>query len=480
MIRKLLFLVFLIIYLTDTQAKLQVQLSYCTFNSPSEGPYIEVYLYFNGDEVKYLKKDGKYYGEVQVNYTFFSADSVKIEKSFIIQSPTSNDTNGIMPNFLNQHKIYLDNGDYDMSISIKDLNSKDAPIETKQRIKILFVIDEMMLSDIEIYKSALPTEKQDMFQKNGFQIIPYTSEIISESIDSFGFYAELYNANKIIGKDSAFLIIYYIEDLNDGQLVPGFRGFTRKNASEVNVIMGKFLVSGLPSGSYRIIIDVMSKDNAKLTSNSISFYKENPTVQKSLVNDVKGTFVEGYTDVDSLANHIAYLQPIAERLEWEFAHNQLLEKDMEMMKKYFLNFWQTRNKLEPDLEWYKYLKQVIICNKNFKTPMRPGYLSDRGFRYLKYGPPNDRYESFDEPLAYPHEVWYYNEVNNQTNRTIIFYNRSQVLNDYEILHSDILGEIYNKDWNLILHRMNPGFYDAENPSYQDYFGDKSRNLMRRN
>jgi GWxTD domain-containing protein len=177
--------------------------------------------------------------------------------------------------------------------------------------------------------------------------------------------------------------------------------------------------------------------------------------------------------MDSLSQHIQYLQPIADQLEWEFAKNQLSSKDFTMMKRFFYNFWEKRNQIEPEYEWMDYLHMVHIVNKNYKTPMRPGYLSDRGYRYLKYGPPTNIYESFDEPQAYPYEIWFYAQVWNQSNKRIIFYNKSMVMNDYTILHSDINGEMYNKDWNMEINRQNPGVIDNERPAYRDHFGGKT-------
>lgn len=461
----------------DSLANIQAQLSYSIFYSPSLGPYIEVYLYFNGDKVNYKQEGAGYYSEISVDYQFITDGQLIKDASFIIKSPIVTDTNKALPNFLNQHRIALPNGEYDMKVILKDMNTDNPELETVERIKINFNDKLLTLSDIEIIQSAEPNTEAGMFQKSGYKILPYTSEIIPNDINQIGFYAELYNADKVIGKDSAFLITYYVEEYEGGKLVSNFRGFSRKKASEVNVIIGKFLVGNLPGGNYNIKIDVMNKNNQLLASKSIAIHKENPPkIQREL--GYAGSFVDRYKSVDSLSRHIDYLQPITDRLEWEFAENQLEAQNFDLMKKYFFNFWEVRNTADPEGEWYAYLKQVHIVNENFNSRIRPGYQSDRGIRYLKYGPPEERFESFDEPSAYPYEIWYYHQVNNQTNKRIIFYNPSMVLNDFVILHSDILGELYNKDWNLILHRMNPGVYDSETPRVPNSFGDRTKDFMR--
>ena len=454
-------------------ANFRVQMSYCTFYSPSSGPYIEVYLSFVTDSIEYVQSNRDYYGEIDVSYFFEEKGrNVKMEQ-FLIQTPFVNDPKQTLPPFVSQHRIFLENGDYTMKISIRDKNNPGKAVETEESISLNYNDNFLKLSDIELFQSSKTSNSESMFQKNGFEIIPYAYDIIPIELNQIGFYVELYNADKLLGKDSAFLITYYLEDYEDGTVVPGFRGFSRKNASEVNIIMGKFLIGNLSGGNYNIRIDVHNKKNELVTYKKVAFHKENPIIKP--LDDYTKTFVERYESADSLSKHIKYLQPIADNLEWEFAENQLRENNLVLMKKYFLNFWQQRDAENPEKAWYDYLHQVHITNENFGTPMREGYLSDRGYRYLKYGPPDDRYESFDEPTAYPYEVWYYTQVKQQKNKMIIFCNKSQVLNDYTILHSDINGEFYNKDWNLELHRMNPGVYDDEDPRFRDHFGSKADN-----
>ncbi|MEQ8324442.1 MAG: GWxTD domain-containing protein [Vicingaceae bacterium] len=465
-----------LIFSLQAFGKLQVQFSYATFYSPKSGPYVETYLYFNGEKINYVEKEGVIVGEIQVNYEFISEGNIVKENSTVVQSPALKNRNSVPPNFFIQHRIPIKNGIYQMKIRLKDLNTEEVELESIQELEINYNNELLILSDIEIIQSANESKEPGMFHKSGFEVIPYTADIVPSEMNDLGFYAELYNADKTIGVDSSFLITYYLEKYETGELVSNFKGFSRKKASQVNVIIGKFLLDNLPGGNYTIKIDVLSKTNQMLVNKSISFHKVNPPASPSDLPT--SMFTEKYTNIDSLSRHIDYLQPINDRLELEFAQNQIEGRDFELMKKYFYNFWSKRNEADPEGEWLRFLGRVRIVNENFTSTLRPGYLSDRGFRYLKYGSPDDRFESFDEPSAYPYEVWYYNQVNNQTNKMIVFYNPSLVLNDFVILHSDILGEVKNKDWNLILHRMNPGFYDDESPGIRDEFGNRTRDHLR--
>ncbi len=119
------------------------------------------------------------------------------------------------------------------------------------------------------------------------------------------------------------------------------------------------------------------------------------------------------------------------------------------MQQFFLNFWRSRNNADPEAEWYDYKKEVAKVNNDYTTQVRKGYDTDRGRVYLKYGPPNIITESYDEPSAYPYEIWhYYTLGENQRNKKFVFYTYDIVTNDFQLLHSDAIGELSNYRWQV--------------------------------
>ena len=122
---------------------------------------------------------------------------------------------------------------------------------------------------------------------------------------------------------------------------------------------------------------------------------------------------------------------------------------------------------------------VLIVNDEFGTKLKKGYETDRGRVYLQYGPPNKLVDVPSEPNAYPYQIWFYYHIGNFNNRKFVFYNRDLSSNDYVILHSDMTGEVYNRQWDLDLHlRTNPKQnVDRENPipsqgsRAKDYYDD---------
>jgi len=99
--------------------------------------------------------------------------------------------------------------------------------------------------------------------------------------------------------------------------------------------------------------------------------------------------------------------------------------------------------------------------------MREGYLTDRGRVYLEYGPPNSISESSSSQLAYPYQIWhYYQLTKSQQNKKFVFFNRTGALNEYELIHSNALGEPQNPKWREIISK-----YNNLNPNNDRFFGD---------
>ena len=85
-------------------------------------------------------------------------------------------------------------------------------------------------------------------------------------------------------------------------------------------------------------------------------------------------------------------------------------------------------------------------------------MSDRGYVYLKYGTPDKICEEPYEPGAFPYEIWHYYQVGNQRNKRFVFMSRDMVTNDYELIHSDVVGEINNYRWQMMIYSR---FYGSE-------------------
>lgn len=458
--------------------KLQATFDYCKFYSPNHGPYIETYLSINGNSLNYVKKEsGLYQAELEVTLLFLKGDSISKFKKYLVQSPAVKDTSLAKPIFIDQQRIPLENGLYTLEIQLHDQNSDEEKFKAMQEVDLFFSGEFLEISDIQLYDSIYKGNEASRFSKSGFEFLPYLSNFFPVEVNKIGFYAEIYNTDQALGAEDKYLITFYLENTETGQVVDNYKGFTKKETEQVSAIASNFYIKDLPSGNYHLIIEVRNRNNELMKDRKLFIQRSNPLISTYSPEEKQGTFVEKYTNTDTLAEYIRSLEPISERLELEFVQNQVEDGSLDLMQQYFLNFWVKRDPENPERAWQDYHKEVLKVNKHYSTQIRKGYLTDRGFRYLKYGPPNQIDTRYYEPGKYPYEVWHYYQIDGQTNRRFIFWTRKPATNDFELLHSDANGEIKNPQWRM---KLTTGSSTPTNQETRpmDHFGSDTDYLFR--
>jgi GWxTD domain-containing protein len=460
--------------------KLQANFDYCQFHSPKQGNYVETYLAINGNSLHYVEqKNGTFSGEVEVTLIFSKGKKLSQFKKYIVRSPAIEDLAQLKPIFIDQQRILLDTGTYSFEIQLRDINSKEDRFTANQEITISWEYLGMSISDIQLFDSIYRVDAPTAFSKSGYEIVPYFSTFYPASVSKLGFYAEIYNSNLMLDSNEKYLITYFIENNESGSVVGDYKGFKKKKVQDVNAIANSFLIKDLPSGNYNLVIEARDKENKLLLSNKLFFQRSNPAISTFTPEEKAGTFVEQFTNADTLAEYINCLEPISDHLEVGFAENQLDVGNLELMQQYFLNFWVKRDPEHPEQRWNEYYDLVIKVNKNYSTSIQPGYLTDRGYRYLKYGPPNTIDQRYFEPGKYPYEIWHYYKMDEgQANRRFVFWSPKAVTNDFQLLHSDAIGEIRNPQWKLKLVVGNaamPGNQEQTKPT--NHFGSDTDYLF---
>jgi len=468
-------LILVVLFSTRSTAEnLKAYFTYCTFNIPDSGPYIETYLSVVGSSATYAKTaNNTYQSKIEVTLIFKQGEEIKKFKKYNLSSPEIKDSLSERSNFMDQQRITLPNGKYEFEVSIKDLNSTEAPFKSTQILSIDYPNDKVSISDIELIESLKKTTSKSVLTKSGYDIVPYTSDFYPEDFEKIAFYTEIYNANKVIGENEAFLISYHIETFENKKMIGSYRSFARETAKPVNILLKSFAIESLPSGNYNLVVEARNKQNELLAEKKIFFQRSNPKSTPLLVSeDYLNTFVDNLT-AKELSENIKSIEPISTTVEINYAENQLKGKDEAMMKQYFYNFWLARNDLDPETEWKNYQELVKTSNKLFTTGIKKGYTTDRGRIYLKYGKPNTRTVINSEPSSYPYEIWHYHKVKGFSNKRFVFYSRDLVTNDYPLLHSDMPGHIYNAQWKVQLHKRTNQPRDMNEENNDGHYGGRA-------
>lgn len=468
--------------------ELMANMTWTTFSTPDNKSYVETYLSIIGNSVVYVKNaNGKYQASVDVLMTFWSNDTMRTAKKYVLNSPEVEDSSKVV-NFLDLQRIPMPVGFYSLQITLKDLNRVPTKTITNSRSVVVDIDpDSVSLSSVELLESYSNATTTNPLTKSGYDLVPYVSSFYPANMEQLRFYGEIYNTQERIPANTKFLVQYYIESAIEGKRLTDFNGFAKLNPQPVNSFLYSFNIAALPSGNYNLVVEVRNASNRLLTLRKTGFERFNPGVMMKLEDvaalDIAGTFAGRITDPDTLKDYIRSLRPISSTSEIEFAENRIKAGDVKLMQQYFYNFWISRNQTNPEGEWIKYNIEVRKVNAEFGTQILRGYETDRGRVYLQYGPPDQRVVISNEPSSYPYEIWQYytvrqnsyafnvNQPGNttQTNRKFVFCDFDLVTNRYELIHSDARGEVRDDNWKLRLVKRDrpPGTIDTQsgNPQY---------------
>ncbi len=458
--------------------KLQAYMSYSTFNSPTDGPYIETYLTIVGKSAIFVQNtNGKYQGTIEITLIFSQDNVVKQFKKVNLLSPEVSDTNTVDFAFIDQQRFLLPNGEYTIDIQIKDVNDKAEPFKANETILISYPRETVSVSGIELVDTYTKTDNPSVLTKSGYDLVPYILNYYPEKITKLTYYAEIYNTDKVFGADSKYLLSTYIETYETGKLYADMVRVKKETAKQVNVAFGEFDLAQLPTGNYNLVIEVRDQTNKLISFNKMFFQRDHPSLQVQMTDltnvSVENTFVNRMSNADTLKDYINSLYPISSETERQYANNITKRGEPRAMQQYFYNFWVTRNTTNPEGAWLLYKMEVAKVNAAYGTKIRRGYATDRGRVYLQYGPPNSMIESLNEPSAYPYEIWHYYNIGNMKNKRFVFYNPDLVTNDFTLIHSDVPGEIYDYKWKQRIYARNTSTNDIDSDGVIKHFGDRS-------
>ncbi len=106
------------------------------FDSPSDGPYLETYLKLKGNTLVPIQSESGFYSEVLITYHISKGVWVPFKDTYKVSGPIN--SNGNEPlDFIDQRRIPLKPGTYDLEVTIRDLkDSATIAAVVKQQIVI--------------------------------------------------------------------------------------------------------------------------------------------------------------------------------------------------------------------------------------------------------------------------------------------------------------------------------------------------------
>lgn len=461
--------------------QIQAYFDYKVFQIPNENKaYIECYLEFLGTKINYRPVNtSDLQGRIALQYELRRGDSVYFSNAYRMDTPIMKDS--IVDNFYEVFRINAPVGVYELNINLLDVNSDQKPVQFTQAVEIPEIPSTASLSDpiiAEVIRNA--DGDSSRFEKNGLLIYPRLRNLFESNALHLPFYIEAYN----LDTTKLYLLKWKIQNEETKKDLIAYSGVKKLGKVKNQVIKSSVNIKDLPTGTYNLILE-LSEDNKKTWATKTYFFAKQTDVlaDLSVAEDediiIDPAFQASITE-DSLSYYLNSLRPIVGRNEQSHILRLSKEKNPEKIRNYFERLWiamakYTGKGTKPYDLWLAYKGQVQLVQQKFGAYNMPGYFTDRGRVYLQYGSPSSIITQETSPSEYPYEIWHYDKIKEFSNRTFVFYSPTLIPNKYELLHSDMVGELQNYRWQHDLTKRNSPVQNIDDPNdgNVDHFGGNS-------
>ena len=461
------------------QKKLSAYLQTKQYYSPEEGSIVEFQTQFSAPSLKFKPTANGPIAEVYFKLEILKGATVVQQFASKVVSPISMDS--IVDDFYDILPVQLAPGEYTCKIEMADLVANGETIKSTFKLNVDQQANTAFLSDLLIGESITPAKNISQFTKSGYDIIPRIATFYTADMGSLPTYLEVYNPEK---KFKKLELAYFIEDEETKKSVPNTFKIKDIAGTEFTPLILNVDISSVTTGKYNLVMNLRDEIGNLIDVKIYKFERQN---DKSIFIDadkiiIDPSFQNSITK-DSLRYYVASLLPICPPDQQRALLSDLKDKSKqeEYFRKYMQAFWIGTAPNNPTEEWLKYKRQVIFVEENFGTNHLRGFETDRGRVYLQYGAPSRTFEREISSSELPWEIWEYNKIKNFSNRKFLFYNPDLVDKHYNLLHSDMLGELKNPRWEYELIKRNTigGSVDDAGEYKVDSWGNNARQIMNR-
>ncbi len=441
-------LFFSLLFLTNAQQKLDFDFDYAQFAYDSSSNYIEFYYSFGQKGLAQTQTDSSIFleGILNIEITDTATNTSIIDREWKINHEIR-DTSDMNKSLVGIVSFILPASEYVCVISGRNFNDSSIIRTYKEPIKVEpFVGNSLSISNIQIASNILQESpnKNSVFYKNSFEIIPLPTSIFGENLPVLFHYFELYNMQNV-KNDFPLKLNTLIYNSRGEIFYRKSKNLTKNIDSRVEV--GTIPVNKFPTDTYTLAVSLIDSVGNYGVSSSKKFYVLNPSVEvnDSVYNEITDVFATHFgamaeEELDDLFHKSKY---IATHQEIE-QYNSLTGK--EGKQKFLSQFWNVRD-TEPSTarnEFYlEYLKRIEISNNQYPALGKKGWQTDRGRIFLKYGEPGE-IERFPNQIdTKPFEIWHYNEIEGGI---IFIFGDITNFSDYQLIHSTARGELRDDNW----------------------------------
>lgn len=430
------------------QQGIQADVRSFMFQTPDNGAYVEIYIGVLSQSLRSDILTGA--KEVEVLEVLKSDDKILHAEKYALKSGDSD------KDFYHVDRIALEPGIYEVQVSLKDLADTTRTYHRVIELDVPEVTDTLKFSSIQLLGNVHTDTTGSARAKSGLIMEPLKFSYVNNNYDQLLGYVELYNVDRTEGEHYIFKY-EVIREVSSGSDTVRTRYKRRKIAEVDPILIREWNDSTWLSGKYKLAISALDYEQNVLASATTKFVINNPDALKNVENGqltIEGSFVQDLNE-EELVYALRALAPRVNPLDIERLGYLIEEGELANKRSFLFGFWAYTSPLDPELGYRSYMDLAKVVDRTYYEGLGPGFESDRGYIYLKYGAPDDIISVENESTAPPYEIWIYADfpATRQNNVKFVFYN--PVATQYDLLHSNARGEINDPQWLIKLYSDSP-------------------------
>ncbi|MDO8550928.1 MAG: hypothetical protein Q7S39_12375, partial [Ignavibacteria bacterium] len=276
-------LFFALPFFNSAQQKLDFDFDYAQFAYDSSSNYIEFYYSFGQRGLAQTQTDSTILleGVLDIEITDTLTQTIVINREWKINHEIK-DTADMNKSLVGIISFILPASEYVCVISGRNFNDSSIIRTYKESIKVeAFIGNSLSISNIQIASNILQESpnKNSVFYKNSFEIIPLPTSIFGENLPVLFHYFELYNLQNLNNNFPLKLNTVVYNSRRD-IFYNKSKNLTKTTDSRVEV--GTIPVNKFPTDSYTLSVSLIDSIGSYGVSSSKKFYVLNPSVE---IND---------------------------------------------------------------------------------------------------------------------------------------------------------------------------------------------------
>lgn len=461
---------------------------YALFRSEVCNPYVELFYQVDPATLHYKKDSlGRLSARFQMRIRVTSDTGVAFQTAYYLQTKPFRPEEEAAPRILEQERFALPEGHFVAELYLAEDAWPDQSFYYRDTFS--FIKSTTQYSTLELLDTAFVSSKASAFAKRKMQVFPRPLNFYDEGQQTVNTYFELYEKCLSDLPEAAYPLrqSFYISREKEGRFIPPLSVEDTITApANLHYFFRQLSTASLPTGNYWANVVLRSASGVRLAASSTFFQtiNQHPIAEKSIeiadsaerktivdanLLDLGKTFVAKF-NMPQMRAILKMLRPGAGASD-EAAIHAFLDRPDDLYMRYFIyNHFVTMNPKDPEQAWKEFADLVRSVNHQFGSGGTPGYETDRGIVYLRYGKPDEQVRVPNEAGALPYEIWRYNPNPRMHGPGLfLFYSPGAMSSDFRLLHSTVIGETQNPSWREMLYSTGHSSGNL-NARAEEYFG----------